>query len=127
KAASAASTTPDEAFPAARLPRALRATTVRARRFVARRFAGRVVRFERDFGAMIPPPWPAPAWHGVAVGATPKEVFPPMLGVLNYGNPTTRRMSAGVAPAARSSRKPVALVDLDSFRPAPSRIRRWCR
>ena len=126
-AASAASTTPDEAAVlAARLPRALRATAAGARLFVARRFAGRVVRCERDFGAMIPPTWPAPAWHGGTAGATPKEVFPPMLSARNYGKPTTRRMSAGVVPAARSSRKPVALVDFESFRPAPSRIRRWC-
>jgi hypothetical protein len=68
-----------DALRRARGRRALEATAVEARFFV-RRFAGRVVRCERDFGAMIPPPWPTPAWHGENAGATPKAVFPPMLG-----------------------------------------------
>ena len=64
KAASAASTMPGAAAPAARL-RALPAATPGARFFGGRLFGGRVVRCERDFGAMIPPtpagptmPWP---------------------------------------------------------------------
>ena len=40
------------------------------------------------------------------------------------GRPTRRRISAGVAPWARSSRKPVASVDFDSFRSELSRMRR---
>ena len=40
-------------------------------------------------------------------------------------SPTIRRMSAAVAPLSRSERKAVARVDLDSFLPSASRIRRW--
>ena len=37
---------------------------------------------------------------------------------------TSLRISAGVMPCARNSRRPVACVDLDSFRPSASRISR---
>ncbi len=47
--------------------------------------------------------------------------------VTDYTKPTRRRMSARLAPSARSSRKPVARVDFDSFCPAASRISAWCR
>ena len=43
----------------------------------------------------------------------------------NALNPTNRRMSSGVAPPLRNSRRPVAEVDLDSLRPSASRTRRW--
>ena len=64
-AASAASTIPGTAGTAARL-RALAAVTREARFFGARLFGSRVVRCERDFGAMIPLTLAAPTmpWPG---------------------------------------------------------------
>ncbi len=47
---------------------------------------------------------------------------PPATG--SHASPTIRRMSAAVAPRSRSARKAVARVDLDSFFPSASRIRR---
>ena len=73
-AASAASTIPGAAGTAARL-RALSAVTREARFFGARLFGGRVVRCERDFGAMIPltlaaPTMPWPGWRSHAEGVS---------------------------------------------------------
>src|ERR1700730_10869509 len=64
-------------------------------------------------------PMPHSEWHARPIGVT--ETFgdcPPG----NYGRPIRARISAGLAPAARSSRKPVAPVDLESLCPAASRI-----
>src|SRR5713101_2961030 len=73
-AASAASTIPGAAGTAARL-RALSAVAREARFFGARLFGGRVVRCERDFGAMIPltlaaPTMPWPGWRSHAEGVS---------------------------------------------------------
>jgi hypothetical protein len=134
-AASAASITPDPAGFTARFAtrlRALPAAAPGARFFGGRLFGDRVVRWERGFDAMIPPtlaaptmPWPGSVSHAEG-GFSPCD-RPGAKAGRHQDRPTRRRMSAGVAPAARSSRKPVALVDFESFRPAPSRMRRWCR
>ena len=73
-AASAASTIPGAAGTAVRL-RGLSAVTREARFFGARLFGGRVVRFERDFGAMIPltlavPTMPWRGWRSHAEGVS---------------------------------------------------------
>ena len=47
------------------------------------------------------------------------------IATLGQESPTIRRMSAGVAPRPRNSRRPVARVDFDSFFPSSSRTRRW--
>ncbi len=49
----------------------------------------------------------------------------PCHGSRAQSSPTSLRISAAVAPCARSSRKPVASVDFDSLWPSASRIRRW--
>ena len=74
KAASAASTMPDEAVLLTRLRRALGAMARGARFFGGRFFGGRVVRRERDFSAMIPHPGRIPPCHGRAEGVTPDGI-----------------------------------------------------
>ncbi len=141
-AASAASTMPGVAllmagFLTARFLtaglRALPAATREARFLGGRCLEGRVERFERDLAAMIPL---SPALRHHATAGLPESprsaVFLLPIGLSairppHHGNrPTRRRMSAGLTPEARSSRKPVAAVDFESFCPAPSRMRRWC-
>jgi len=105
----------------ARGPRVF-AVAFETRFFGGRLPAGREVRRTRDFAAMIPVnPTRAPEWHARATGVTATfPIYQPQ----NYGSPTRRRISAGVAPAARNARKAVALLDLESLFPAASRTSR---
>jgi len=48
--------------------------------------------------------------HRLRQGREPRSTS-----VADYSKSTRRRMSAGLAPAARNSRSPVARVDFDSF------------
>ena len=62
--------------------------------------------------------------------ASPLLPFPaagPWHGSPPQSSPTRRRISAGLAPCARNSRRPVAAVDFDSFLPSASWISRWWR
>ena len=88
----------------------------------ARFFGGRflvspVVRRERGFAAMIP--INPRRQHGMPRRQESRARFG--AAAIGYGSPTRRRISAGVAPPARRSRKAVAPVDLASFCPAASR------
>jgi hypothetical protein len=55
---------------------ALRAAMAGARFVVVRRFDGRVVRFERDFGAMIPPTLAVPTMPRPGSGSHAEARFP---------------------------------------------------
>ena len=80
-------------------------------RATARRRLRASRRFLRLALAMRAPSPARQAWHAGAAGTTSPTS-------------TSLRISAGVTPCARNSRRPVACVDLDSLRPSASRISR---
>ena len=94
-------------------------------------FGGRVVRRERDFAAMIPLTLAAPPCHGRARRSHAEPFCLQRAQSSKAAAIRAGRPGAGCRPASRprraSSRKPVASVDFESFRPASSRIRRWWR
>src|SRR4051794_30162007 len=66
---------------------------------------------------------PRPALAFCHESPNPALTRMPRRGATNYtANPTSRRISAGVTPCSRNSRKPVAAVDLASLRPSASKI-----